>query len=330
MQASERFYLKDIAAHLKGDYTGPPELTCTYLADPHDLRPDALGLCFERRYLNLAERNGIIGCVTTQALSGLIPDGVPKIVIDHPNQALTAVLSYFDRTNHPARGLFHSTASIDPTSVIHASVHIGAHCVVGAGCVIGSNAQLHPGSILETQVEIGEGTVIHSRAVVMSHSRIGKHVRIGPGVVVGGTGISLDQNTLRTHLGSVEIGDHCSIGANSCIDRGTIGNTRLGAYTHLDNLVQVGHNVQIGQKVTICGQVGIAGGAVIGDGVILGGQSGVTQGVEIVSNTQIAAQSGVTKNLEQSGRYSGHPAEPNLPRLKRLAALKQLIETSDS
>lgn len=333
MESPERFYLIDIAKHLKGEYTGPSKTACTHLASPHDdheEHEDGLVLCFERRYLHLSHQAGISGCVTTDALSQLIPETVPIIIVAQPAKALTSILLYFERPSRAARGVFHHSASIDPTSEIHPSVHIGAHCVIGPRCIIGPNVQLHSGAVLEADVRIGEGTIIHSRAVLMDTIQIGKHVRVGAGSVIGSVGFSIDQHKLRPHIGSVHIGDHASIGANTCVDRGTIGITRIGNHTHLDNLVQVGHNAQIGHNVIVCGQVGIAGGAIIEDAVILGGQSGVAQGVRVESNVQVAAQSGVTKQLASNGRYSGHPAEPNLRRLKRIAAIKQLVETSDS
>jgi UDP-3-O-[3-hydroxymyristoyl] glucosamine N-acyltransferase len=330
VESHERFYLKDIATHLTGDYTGPSEIACTHLASPHDDPIGALVLCFERQYIQRSEQAGIIGCVTTVELSQLIPPAVPTIIITNPAEALTKLLGYFERPTLVTRGVFHHSASIDPTSEVHPSVHIGAHCVIGPRCNIGRNVQIHAGVIIEADVQIGEGCIIHSRAVLMHTIEIGKQVRVGPGCVIGAEGFSIDQHKLRPHIGSVRIGDHCTMGANSCIDRGTIGLTRIGNHTHLDNLVQVGHNAQIGNHVIICGQVGIAGGAIIEDAVVLGGQSGIAQGVRVESNVQVAAQSGVTKQLASNGRYSGHPAEPNLNRLKRLAAIKRLVETSES
>ncbi|MGB0648400.1 MAG: UDP-3-O-(3-hydroxymyristoyl)glucosamine N-acyltransferase, partial [Bradymonadia bacterium] len=298
MLLSKRFYLSDIASHLGADYVGPREQACSHLGSPHDDSDDTLVLCFERRYLRLTERANISGCVVVPELSALVPSGIPKIIVDDPKSALTELLRYFNQANTVAYGTFHPTASIDPSSEIHPTAHIGAHCSVGAHVIIGPNVQLHDGSVIEPHTKVGEHSIIHSRAVLHRNTRIGSHVRIGAGAVIGALGFNVDQHNLRFHLGYVEIGNHSSVGANSCIDRGLIGSTRLGSHSHLDNLVQIGHNAQIGDRVTICGQVGIAGSVVIGDDVIIGGQTGITHGITVVSNVRIAAQSGVTKNIK--------------------------------
>ena len=298
MLPSKRFYLRDIANYLSADYIGPRDQACSHLGSPHDDSDDTLVLCFERQYLNLTERENISGCVVVSQLAASVPSTIPKIIVKDSTSALTALLQYFDRPKAVDYGTFHPTASIDPSCEIHPTAQIGAHCCIGAHVTIGRHVQLQDSSVIEPHTEIGEHSIIHSRAVLLRNTRIGSHVRIGSGAVIGALGFSVAQHHLRPHLGYVEIGNYSSVGANSCIDRGLIGSTRVGSYTHLDNLVQIGHNTQIGDRVTICGQVGIAGSVVIGDDVTIGGQTGITHGISIVSNVRIAAQSGVTKSTK--------------------------------
>ena len=165
-------------------------------------------------------------------------------------------------------------------------------------------------------------------AVILAGATIEHHCWIGPGAVIGSDGFGLDAQGRLAHIGRVVIGAEVTIGANTCIDRGTLGETRVGAHTHIDNLVQIGHNAEVGSGVVLCGQVGVAGSAVIGDGAVIGGQAGVAQHARVGHGCRVAAQSGVTRHLKGPGTYSGHPAEPDQERLRRIARVRKHFSTS--
>ena len=135
------------------------------------------------------------------------------------------------------------------------------------------------------------------RACILDRTRVGKNCWIGPNAVIGSYGFGIDQFGRKPHIGSVVIGHRVTIGAQTCIDRATFGETRVGDDCHIDNLVQIGHNVDIGQGVVICGQAGIAGSAKVGDGVVIGGQAGIADHAYVASGIRLAAQSGVTRSL---------------------------------
>jgi UDP-3-O-[3-hydroxymyristoyl] glucosamine N-acyltransferase len=172
-------------------------------------------------------------------------------------------------------------------------------------------------------VSIQEGTVIGPGAVICTGSRIGRRVHIGPGAVIGHEGFGFSptpEGLIKIRqVGNVVIEDDVEIGANACIDRGTLGTTRIGSGSKLDNLVQIGHNVRIGREVILAGQTGIAGSTVIEDRAMLGGQSGVADHLTIGANAKVAAKSGVTANVPANAVVAGYPAMPRMRWLRFFA-----------
>lgn len=252
----------------------------------------------------------------------------------------------------------HPTAVVDPSAVIGAGAAIGPFVVIEAGVVIGAQARI------ASHVSIANGAQIGDAALILQGVRIGARVVIGdrficqPGAVIGADGFSFvtpeksgveeiretlgqrqeitAQSWTRIHsLGSVTIGDDVEIGANTCIDRGTIRNTEIGRGTKLDNLVHIGHNVQVGQDCLLCGQVGIAGSARIGNRVVLGGQCGVNDNIFVGDDVIAGGSTKIFTNAPAGRVLLGYPAvkmethvemQKALRRLPRLAARVAEIE----
>lgn len=188
-------------------------------------------------------------------------------------------------------------SAIDPTATIHPSV------------------QLAPGVTIGSDVHIGAGTILHPGVTLYPHSVIGENCILHAGVVIGADGFgfappSKAQDGLQKikHIGHVILGNHVEIGANSCVDRAVVGATLIGHGTKLDNLCQIGHNVQIGMHCVLAGQVGIAGSTVIGSGCQIGGQVGISGHLTIGNNVRIGGKSGVTKNFGDNLEILGYPA----------------------
>ena len=249
-------------------------------------------------------------------------------------------------------------------SVIAPDARIGEGAAIGPFVTIGAGARIGRGARIASHVSIGDAVEIGDDALILAGARIGARVRIGdrfhcqPGVVIGGDGFSFvtpersgieevratlgerseikAQRWVRIHsLGAVRIGDDVEIGANSCVDRGTIRDTEIGRGTKLDNLVQVGHNVRIGEDCLLCGQVGVAGSTRIGDRVVLGGQSGVVDNVFVGDDVIVGAATVIQTNQPAGRVLLGYPAvkmdtqiEINkaIRRLPRLAARVAAIE----
>jgi UDP-3-O-[3-hydroxymyristoyl] glucosamine N-acyltransferase len=205
---------------------------------------------------------------------------------------------------------------IHPTAVVHESAEvstlasIGAFVVVGARSKIGDRTIIYPHCCIYHDVSIGPDGVIHAGAVIREGTQMGSNCLIQPGVVVGGDGFGYMSDKSGhhriPHVGQVVLADNVDIGANSTVDRGTFGETSVGQGTKIDNLVMVGHNVQIGVQSLLCAQVGLSGSCEIGDGVILAGQVGIADHVRIGNGVRAGAKSGITSDVEK-GDVAGFP-----------------------
>lgn len=257
-----------------------------------------------------------------------VPHSVTQIVCKDPFAAFYNLVPLFYQE-------INSSRAIDPSSTLHKTVQfthkescsVGANVVIGENCLIGRNVTIHPNVVIGPGVSIGDKTVIHSRVSIHANVQIGSEVMIQSGAVIGsiGFGYRPDEKgdlSLIPHLGTVIIEDRVHIGANTCIDRGVIGNTVVGYGSKIDNLVQIGHNNIIGKHVIMCGQVGIAGSCTIGDRVTLGGKAGVADHKAITSGARIGGYSGVTKDITEKGDYAGFPARPYREWLKLIAKKK--------
>ncbi|KAJ4770144.1 UDP-3-O-acylglucosamine N-acyltransferase [Rhynchospora pubera] len=205
-------------------------------------------------------------------------------------------------------GMFHNSACIDHTALIENGA------IVHSNCTIAKDVQIGSGTVIGSSTSIGKSTTIGYN-VVLSNCSVGQFCVIHHGVCIGqdGFGFFIDdkgQVAKKPQMLNVRIGDHVEIGANTCIDRGSWRDTVIGHFTKLDNLVQIGHNVQIGKCCIICGQSGIAGSATLGDYVTMGGRVAIKDHVLIASKVRLAANSCVTKNITVAGDYAGFPAMP--------------------
>ncbi len=200
--------------------------------------------------------------------------------------------------------------------------------VVGDGCEIGDEVTIHPGTVLGRNVKIGTGSTLFANVVVYDNCIIGNNVRLHAGSVIGADGFGYARNG-DTHekipqTGIVVIEDNVEIGANSTIDRAALGKTRIGNGTKIDNLVMIGHNVQVGRSSIIVSQVGISGSTRIGNGVVLAGQAGVVGHIEIGDGSMVGAKSGVAHSLPPGSQVSGQPAIQHTTWLKAVNIFKRL------
>ncbi len=209
------------------------------------------------------------------------------------------------------------------------NTHIGAHVVIGSACHIGDNVSIHAGCVIADNVHIGEHTLLYPNVSIYADVQLGQHCIIHSGVVLGsdGFGIANDQGQWFKvpQLGRVIIGDRVEIGANTTIDRGAIEDTIIADGVKLDNLIQVAHNVKIGENTAIAGCVGIAGSSTIGKYCAIGGGAGILGHLTIADHVHITATSLVTKSISQAGVYSsGTPLQENSQWHKNFIRFKQL------
>jgi|UniRef100_A0A7C3LSB5 UDP-3-O-[3-hydroxymyristoyl] glucosamine N-acyltransferase len=237
---------------------------------------------------------------------------IPQIVVSDPYLALSRVMQVFYPLPVPVNGI-HQRACVASDVVMESPVEVGACAVVMEGCRIGSGTVISAGVYIGPRVTIGSGCLVHPGVVIREDTRIGDRVIIQPNAVVGsdGFGYAADRQGHRhkiPQIGRVVIGDDVEIGANTTIDRATFGETVIGKGTKIDNLVQIAHNVRIGEDCVIVSQAGISGSSRLGHRVILAGQSGVVGHIEIGNDSMVGAQSGVAKSLPEKSRVSGSPA----------------------
>jgi UDP-3-O-[3-hydroxymyristoyl] glucosamine N-acyltransferase len=243
----------------------------------------------------------------------------------HFAQALT--LLYPARKIHPG---VHPTASIEEGARIDPSAEIGPFVFIGRGACVGAGTRVGPGSVVEAGSEIGGGCILHARVSVYERVTIGARCVIHSGAVIGadGFGFEMAGGAYRKlpQVGRVAIGNDVEIGANTCIDRATLGVTTIGAGTKLDNMVHIAHNCRIGEHVVIAAQTGLAGGVTIGDYAVVGGQVGMGDKARIEAKAIIGSGAGIlTSKIVRAGEpVWGTPARPLRQYLEQLATLSRL------
>jgi len=249
-----------------------------------------------------------------------IEENLPKtnatiVMVNSPALVFTMILRMWDKENRKLKEGVSNKAMISEKAQIGKGVYIEENVFVGENVVIGDNTQILANTYIGENTKIGNNCFIYPNVSIMNDMFIGNNVIIHAGVVLGsdGFGFLFDKgiHLKIPQIGTVEVQDNVEIGANTTVDRATIGKTIIGEGTKIDNLVQIAHNVEIGKHCIICAQVGIAGSSVIGDYVTLAGQAGVTGHITIGSGVTVAGQAGVTKNVKPKEIVSGFPAMPH-------------------
>jgi UDP-3-O-[3-hydroxymyristoyl] glucosamine N-acyltransferase len=248
----------------------------------------------------------------------------PRIVVPDVHRALAAILPLL--YEEPVRPVgVDETASVAPDVQLGADVYVGPYAVIASGAEIGDRAHVGPHCVLGAGVRLGEAATLHAHVTLYRGVEIGPRsiVHAGCRIGVDGFGYAPGEDGLRKvpQVGGCRIGADVEIGANTTIDRGSIGVTEIGDGVKIDNLVHIAHNVTVGPHSVIVAQVGIAGSSVIGRGVTLAGQAGIPGHVEIGDGATIAAQAGVFGDVPAGATYGGYPARPHKESLRSQAAL---------
>jgi UDP-3-O-[3-hydroxymyristoyl] glucosamine N-acyltransferase len=273
---------------------------------------------------------------TTKAGAVLVPPGIEGdyaaclIEVRDPNLAGAVVHNYFLETPFVAKGV-HERAVIGKDCSLSEAVTIGALAVIGDRVTIGERVNVEPGVVIGDDVTIGDDTTIHANCTVYKGCIIGSRVSLHSGTVIGSDGYGYAANERGEHIkrpqvGIVRIGDDVEIGANSCVDRAAYGETVIKSGTKIDNLVQIAHNVVIGENSIIVSQVGISGSTTLGRNVVMGGQSATTGHIKIGDQVMIAARGAAHTNLEKGSVVGGAPAIPVRQWAKSCAIFNKLPE----
>ena len=339
------FTLEQIAQITGGMLSKAKDVAITKIAPPLLADENTLALALgEDEIANLSN---------TKALAALVPlgvniDGFTTIEVERPRLAMMKLITMFYEEPHVNSGI-HPTAVVHPSAKLGENVSLGANVYVGENAQIGNNTKVLANGYIGNNAQIGADCFFHAGVHIGDRVMVGNKVILHHGVSLGADGFSfvtenpnnieqarqngeIKDNAVEQvifkipSIGSVVIGKNVEIGANTCIDRGTIENTTIGDNTKIDNLVMIGHNCRIGKGCMIISQVGIAGSCVIGDRVVIAGQAGLADHIKIGDDSIIAAQAGVSKSFPAKSIVVGSPAVPRKEFIKQLKLMKDASE----
>ena len=257
------------------------------------------------------------------------------IRVKDPYSSFSKLLSEYEKLTKKEKKGIEQPSFQSPNVQIDQDVYLGAFSYIGSHAKIGKGAKIYPHAFIGDGVEIGEHTVIHAGVKIYDKCKIGNHCNIHSGAVIGSDGFGFAPQEDGTYkaipqTGNVVIEDRVDIGANTVIDRATLGATIVKSGVKLDNLIQIAHNVEIGKNTVIAAQAGISGSAKIGDNCVIAGQVGVVGHLTIANKTTIGAQSGVPKDIKEEGKIiSGSPAVDHKDFLKMNAVLRNLVQLQE-
>ncbi|WP_249732030.1 UDP-3-O-(3-hydroxymyristoyl)glucosamine N-acyltransferase [Roseococcus sp. SDR] len=319
--------LAAILAAAGGEGGGDPERVFEGVAPLGSATRLQVSYCEGRAYKEALAQTAAGLVLVAPDLADTVPPDSIAVVCRDTALAFGRVAALF----HPpavSSGRIHPSAVIHPDARIGEGTEIGAGTVVEAGAEIGRNCRIGPLVLIGANVAIGDDCVIHSHCSV-THAVLGRGVVLHPGARIGQEGFGFNTTAdgrfvTAPQLGLVRLGDAVEIGANSCVDRGALGETVLGPGTRIDNLVQIGHNVRTGRGCVLVSQVGVSGSTTLGDYVMAGGQAGITGHLKIGSQVRIGAQAGVMNDVPAGIEVLGSPAAPKKEAIRAMLVLKRL------
>jgi UDP-3-O-[3-hydroxymyristoyl] glucosamine N-acyltransferase len=337
--------VKELAQQLEAELVGDGSARIRSVGPVASADESTITFISDKKHLSELGKSRAGAVIVGEKIEGLIR---PQLVVRNVNAALIEVMKIYAPKLKPA------LPGVDPTAKVGRNVRLDKNASIGAYVVIDDNVEIGAGSVISSgcrigeNTKIGENTRLDCNVVVYHNCTIGGSVIIQANTTIGSTGFGYafinGAHRLIPHNGIVVIEDFVEIGANCCVDRAKFGETRIGAGTKIDNLVQIAHNVIIGKCCLIAGQVGISGSCRLGDGVVLGGQVGLADNIEVGAGTMVGAQAGIVGNVPPGSQLAWSPAIDRkealrvvgtvlrLPKLaeqlKQLAARVEKLETA--
>lgn len=306
--------LAELGRLLNARVHGDGEARVTGVATLRAAGPDELSFLANpkyRRYLGETRAGAVV--VAEGAAAGLRTNA---LVHGNPYAAFARAAQLLVPESRPEAGV-HESAVVERGARLGTGVSIGPRCVVGAGTVIGDGCVLQAGVVVGADCRIGEGTLLKAGVILADRVELGRGVRVHSGAVIGSDGFGFardgDEWVRVPQIGGVRIGDFADIGANTTIDRGALEDTRIGAQVKLDNLVQIGHNCDIGDRTVIAGQAGVAGSTTIGKDCMIGGACAIGGHIQLGDGVVVTGGSNVANSIEGPGVFSSTttPVESN-------------------
>jgi len=315
------FSAQQIAALLGGQLYGNANAMVSDVAPIESADAKHLTFLTDEKYLPYLQNTkaGVV-LITRSLVEGKIafPEGEGKsggavILVDNARGAMGQLLSMVSKAMFPAKKGIEQPSFISEGVVVPEDAYVGAFAYIGKNVRLGAGVQIYPNVYIGDNVVIGDGTILYAGVRVYANCQIGKACILHAGVVIGADGFGFEPdaqgvNQKIPQIGNVIIEDDVELGANTCVDRAMMGSTIVRKNVKVDNLVQIAHNVEVGESSFLCAQVGIAGSTKVGKHCILTGQVGVAGHIEIADNCIFGAQSGVSGSVRKPGMYMGSPA----------------------
>lgn len=324
--------LREIAELLEGSVVGDAEAEISAILPVEDAAPGAIAFISNRKYVrSLPTTLASAVLVSPELVSVPRPEGTSLVVLDDPYMGFTKLLRHWTHVPRAVSGVS-ERAYVDPSASLGEGVNAYPGAYVGPGAVIGARVDLHPGSYVGEGASVGEDSILGPNAVLHHGCVIGERCHIYAGAVIGSDGFGFAPDRVTglhlkiPQIGRVVIEDDVEIGANSTIDRAAMGETRVGRGTKIDNLVQLGHAVQVGMGCFLVSQSGVSGSSKVGHGVTIAGQAGIAGHVTIGDGAVIGAKAGVHANVPAGGTMLGSPAFDGKKAKRSLAAIRTLPE----
>jgi len=321
---------KELAFLLKGTIEGNPDARVETVAKIEEAQSNALAFLGNPKYEEFAYSTNAGILMVNKDFSPTKKINATLLKVDDPYQSLAFLLEKFGASQANELVGIDEKAAINNSATIGEQVYIGACAVVEKNVKVGNKAKIYPQVFLAEDVEVGENTIIYSGVKIYKGCKVGANCILHAGVVIGSDGFGFapqaDGSYQKVnHLGNVIIEDNVEIGANTTIDKGSIGSTFIRKGVKLDNLVHIAHNVEIGENTVIAAQSGVAGSTKIGKNCMIGGQVGIVGHIKIADGTKINAQSGVSKTIDEPGvAVTGSPAFRYASSLRSQAVYKKL------
>jgi UDP-3-O-[3-hydroxymyristoyl] glucosamine N-acyltransferase len=289
---------------------------------------EQIGFIESKKYLKFLGDTDLLACITSISALEFAPKDLILLVVENPGVQYAKASTLLYPTPSPSKPQS-KNYYISPTAVLGKGSEIDFGCYIGENVVIGDNVKIHPNTYIGGNVKIGSNCIIYSNVTIQC-SIIGNNAIIHPGAQIGQDGFGYKtehgKHIKVPQIGNVLIGNRVEIGSNTCIDRGTITSTIIKDECKLDNMVQIGHNVELGKGCIIVSHVGIAGSTKLGDYVVVAGQTGITDHLKIADHVQIGVDSTVTTDITEKGQVvMGYPAKPRRQFWKQELLLKKML-----
>ena len=312
--------LREISDLVGGRCVGNPDRAISGVAPVDEAEEHHLAFLAAPRYLKYVEECRAGAFLVTERLAGALPDDASAVVVDDPYPALQRLLVRLHPTaDHPSA--VHPTAILGRGVILGPGASVGPYAVLESGVTIGAGSRVGPHCVLGANTTLGSNSVLHPHVVTYHDTLIGDDVEIHSGTRLGADGFGYTridgEHRKIPQVGRCVVRDGVEIGANTAIDRGSLGDTRIESGAKIDNLVHIAHNVRIGMRSLLAGQVGVAGSTRIGKGVWLGGQSGVANQLEVGDGARITVKAGVTSSVPAGSTMFGFPARPHDEGIRR-------------